>query len=244
MIAHAPKLLDASVAELTAIKITVTMTQKPTTSQPSERTNHAFTVVEIMFVIVVLGIVGIGLTSLMIKSSRSMLWSVNKSMITNDFRQFTGNISRDTLNANHAYLYPDLSSMTEDNRREIGLSGDCLVLVSTIPFPTPNSQRFYERIVVYFRDAEGAQNRPVFRTEIVFPTVDEPTTTRIEEFLAAERNNFEQPEMVLELSRGLSENQLFFRATDEAFLINGEIIHGENTQRITNTYNLTISTRG
>jgi prepilin-type N-terminal cleavage/methylation domain-containing protein len=226
------------------------MIQKPNTSLFSKQTNHAFTLVEIIFVLVILGVVGAGLTSLIIDSSRSMAWSINKSMITNDFRQFTGKISQDALNASHAYLYPDFNSITRNNRRETRLSGDCLVLVSTEPFRTSiNAPRSYQRIVIYYRDASDTPTRPVFRIERFFDprTIDPrsiPTTIQIEDLLAAERNRFGQPETVIEQSRGLSGNQLFYRATDEAFLINGEIIHGNDSQRVTNTYNLTISTRG
>ena len=222
------------------------MIQKTTRALPSKQAKHAFTLVEMMFVLVIFGIVGAGLTSLMIGSSRSMLWSINKSMITSDFRKFTGRASQDALNASHAYLYPDLNSMTRANRRGLGLSGDCLVLVSTDPARSlTSSQRFYQKIVIYYRDTGAAPNRPVFRRELVFPgPLTNQTTTEIETLLANEIDNFELPETVIELSRGLSGNQLFFRATDEAFLINGEIIHGNSEQRVTNTYNLTISTRG
>ena len=219
---------------------------QPTIPLLPKRTNQAFTLVEMMFVLVIFGIIGIALASLMTDSARSMLWSVNKSLITNDFRNFTGRISQDTLNASHAYLYPgfDEDSNGFSDRRQVGLSGDCLVLVFTEPLPEINSQRFFQKIVVYFRQVSNTQDRPVFRTELVFDPPTIPTTTTIEELLAAQRNNFAAPQQVLELSRGLSEGQLFFRVTDEAFLINGEIIHGQNTQRVTNTYNLTISTRG
>ena len=212
---------------------------------------HAFTLVELMFAIVILGVVGIGLTSLMIGSAKSMRWSINKSLITNDFRQFTLQASQDALNASHAYLYPSFNTNDCDDpgdRRGLRLSGDCLVLVSTEPSPTINSQRFYRRIVIYNRAADASENdiegNPVFRREITFLNPTIPTTTPIETVLAAQRSNFEDPETVLELSRGLSENQLFLRAANETFIINGEIIHGQNAQRITNTYNLTISTRG
>ena len=223
------------------------MTQKLSKSLFKKKKNHAFTLVEMMFVLVIFGIIGIGLTALMINSSRDMLWSVNKSLITNDFRQFTGQISQDSLNASHAFLYPSFDQgvvSNPNNRRDQGLSGDCLVLVSTTPIPDINSQRFFERIVVYYRQPGNTPNRPVFRRERVFPNPTIPTTTTIETLLTTEISNFGPAEQVLELSRGLSEDQLFYRATNEAFLINGEIIHGANRQRVTNTYNLTISTRG
>ena len=169
-------------------------------------------------------------------------------MITNDFRQFTLRTSQDAINATHAYLYNSFNvndCNDPGDRRGLRLSGDCLVLVSTEPSPTINSQRFYRRIVVYNREAAGAgEERPVFRRQIDLPRGTIPTTTSIEDVLAAQRNNFEDPQTVLQLSRGLSEDRFFLRATNATFIINGEIIHGENAQRVTNTYNLTISTRG
>ena len=209
---------------------------------------RAFTLVELMFAIVILGVIGIGLTSLMINSAKSMKWSINKSMITNDFRQFTMRASQDAINASQAYLYPSFDVNDCDDkgdRRALDLSGDCLVLVTTEPSPTINSQRYYREIVVYNREsATDNDERPVFRRQLRFTTLTIPTTTPVETVLSNQRSNFEEPQTVLQLSRGLSENQLFLRATDETFIINGEIIHGKNAQRITNTYNLTISTRG
>jgi prepilin-type N-terminal cleavage/methylation domain-containing protein len=226
------------------------MVQRRHISPQKRPTTRAFTLVELMFVLVIFGIVGMALTSLLISSTRSMLWCVNKSMITNDFRKFTGLISRDALNASHAYLYPSFTPgvvSNPDNRREQGLSGDCLVLVSTVPLPDDiNSERYYQRIVIYYRQNGSASDRPVFRTQIDFPTTPPSirTTTTLEQILSNNIGSFDPPEQVLELSTGLSEDRLFYRATREAFLINGEIIHGNKVQQITNTYNLTISTRG
>ena len=208
---------------------------------------RAFTLVELMFATVVLGVISIAFTAFMTDSARGMLWSVNKSMIVNDFREFTAEISQDATGSSIAYLYPsfDLGDTNNANdRRGIGLSGDCLVLITTVPFPETNSPRFYERIIVYYRASGGNIERPVFRIELDLPELNIPITTNVEGLLASQRNNFSNPVTVLELSRGLSQNQIFFRATEESFVINGEIIHGENDQRITNTYNLTISTRG
>lgn len=225
------------------------MTQKSTKFLLPKQTKHAFTLVEIMFATVLLGIVGIALTALMMDSARGMLWSVNKSQITSDFRRFTGRISQDALNASHAYLYNNFNAASFAASIGPGFSGDCLVLVSTEPLPTDiNSQRYYQRIVVYYRNAGGEQDRPVFRTQIVFPVPDDgsgtPTTTRIEDFLAAQINNFDPPERVIDRFIGLTGDRLFNCVTDETFMINGEIIHGRNAQQVTNTYNLTISTRG
>ena len=202
-----------------------------------------------MFALTILGIVGAALTSLIIDASRSMLWAVNKSEITNDVRSFPLRIGNETVNANFAYLYPDFTpgSLTINNRLASGLSGDCLVLVYTEPFPNIDSQPSFERIIVYFRTANATGLSPVFRAEANFPLAAFPTdaVTPFENFLAAQIGSFGPAVQVLELSRGLtSNNQLFRAADDNTFVINGEIIHGTNIQRVTNTFNLTISTRG
>lgn len=213
--------------------------------------SHAFTLVELMVSIVVLGVISIALTALMVSSARSMRWSVNKSLITNDFRQFTQQISQDAINASHAYLYPSFGINVvndDDNQLTWGESGDCLVLITVEPSDETdlNSPRVYRSIVVYNRepgvDGEEEEGRPVFRRERIGLNI--PVEVPLETVLNNQRDNFDPPETVLQLSRGLSENQLFYRATIDTFIINGEIIHGNNVQRVTNTYNLTISTRG
>jgi prepilin-type N-terminal cleavage/methylation domain-containing protein len=244
---RSPTLSDASVAQFKAFKIETNINKRPLSMLPSKRTNQAFTLVEMIFVMALFGIVGIILTSLMVESSKSMRRSINKSLITYDFRKFTGRISQDALNATHAYLYPSFtheSVKNRDNRRLRGSSGDCLVLIRTQPFPGLNNDRVYRRIVVYYLENGDTQNRSVLRTELEFPSPTVPTTDIVEEVLSDQIDNFDPPEQILEISRGLSGGQLFYRATNESFLINGEMTHGKNAQRVINTYNLTISTRG
>lgn len=223
-------------------------------TQKKKSGSHAFTLVEVMFVVTIFGIVGAGLTSLMIDVSRSMLWTVNKSKITNDVRLFTLEISNEAVNANYAYLYSsfnigDCDDMSD--RRDIAFSGDCLILVYTeFPEfdPENNSEPYYERIVVYYRSADTEGYSPVFRREANFPSGTFLTSAYgedgFESFLAEQFGSFGDEEEVLQLSKGLTNNQLFRVIGDHTIVINGEIIHGKNIQQITNTFNLTISTRG
>lgn len=219
----------------------------------------AFSLVEIMYVTGILGIIGFILTSFMRDSARSMSWSIDKSLITRDFRLFTMNMTQDAYNANFAYLYPSLNLADRDefdDRRELGQSGDCLVLVKTEPSPNTNSQRFFRRIVIYYRQVTASGDMAVLRQVIEFANPTEstanvgstPNPSFFEEFLRDQtgRADLAQPEIVLESTRGLAEDQLFLLLddVDGTFLINGEIINGLNADRITNTYNLTISTRG
>jgi prepilin-type N-terminal cleavage/methylation domain-containing protein len=237
------------------------MNKKSSFMQLKKERTRAFTLLEIMFATVILGIIGTILTSFMINAARGMSWSIDKSLITNDFRKFTNRITQDTYNANFAYLYTDFTAANASqsiDRLAVGSSGDCLVLVQTEPFPNANSQRFFRRIVVYYR--VPGEVSPVFRQEVVFdrplanstanngntpnPT---PDPDYFENFLIAQITNLSPPQTVLQSTRGLSgisSNQFFERLTSEAFLITGEIINGVNSPSTTNTYNLTISTRG
>ena len=213
---------------------------------------NAFTLVEIMFVVTIVGFISIGLTTFMTDSARSMLWSMNKSKITSDVRLFTIRLSKETLGANTAYVYNSFSSSDSNeynDRRNSGQSGDCLVLVYTEPYPDIDSPNHYERIIAYYREPDSDGISPVYRSEVKFPTPLEITTNdgvdHFEKFLASKlRADPANTKTVLELSKGLSDGRLFRAAINGTFVVNGEIIHGENSHEMTNTYNLTVSPRG
>lgn len=203
----------------------------------------AFTLVEILFVTVILGIVGIALTSFMIFSARSMSWSIRKSMVTSDFRKFTGQITQDAINSNTIFLYNSFNpgDVTPAGQRSRGLSGDCLVFVSYEPIPAINSPRFYQEVIVYNRDAAGS----VFRREFTYPNPNIlQTDSNIETIINALRGQFSTPRLVIEETVGNINNQFFYRVNETTFMVHGNVIHGNINQEITNTYNLTISTGG
>ena len=234
----------------------IVMTKNLHPSLNKKNKADAFTLVEIMFVLVILGVIGVILTSFMTSSARSMLWSVNKSLITSDFRKFTGQITKDAYNASVAYLYstatPGVDYQTSTQQIDVGLSGDCLFLVQTEPFPNTDSPRYFRRIVAYYRQPILHSDGRVIRNELVF---DDATPANLasnvdrdadffEDFVNANLDSFAGEEVVLESTRGLADGQLFRRLRDGTFLINGEIINGVNSPSVSNTYNLTISTRG
>lgn len=207
----------------------------------------AFTLVELLFSMIILGIVGIALTSFMVFSTESMFWSIRKSMITADFRKFTARITQDALNSNGIFLYNNfdpsaVNPVNPADRRAQGLSGDCLILVSLEPIPDINSPRLYQKIVVYYRD--NSQNGSVFRRDLTFTPPTEDTSTGIETMISTQRNNLSEPRLMLEETIGNNTSQFFYRVNETTFMVHGEIIHGNNAQEVTNTYNLTISTGG
>ena len=225
----------------------------------SGNSKPAFTLVEMMVTLVIFGIVGAGLCVFTVESSKSIFWSTEKSKITSKFREFTSKIANDALNGSHAFMYrsynvEDLNQLSD--RLGWNDSGDCLVFVSTQP-PSDdiNGQRYYDRIVVYYSEPEDAP-RPVFRRVITIDAATISADTSIEKFFSQLHNNdyqdllnnqqilMGQPEVVIELARGLSNNSIFRKVTDDAFMVNAEIVYGNETKRVFNSYNFTVSTRG
>jgi len=51
-------------------------------------------------------------------------------------------------------------------------------------------------------------------------------------------------DLVIELSRGLADERLFYNFWGRSVMVNGQIHHGNDAKRVTETYNFTISPRG
>lgn len=230
------------------------------TSSPrynSRQGHKAFTLTEIMITITILGFVSIGLASFLLDSTTGMFWATKKSQITKDVRIFTLRISKETLDARTAVLYPSFTKTDRDttgDKRQSGQTGDCLVLISYDPYPNIEDPAHYTKLVVFFRKASATGVSPVYRTEIEFETPQPIVTTNVdgtddpdhfERFLAThfpeDAGDFP---IVLELSRGLANGNLFRDLDNDTYVINGEILHGNKIKEVTNTYNLTISPRG
>jgi hypothetical protein len=56
--------------------------------------------------------------------------------------------------------------------------------------------------------------------------------------------DFDRVEEVVELAKGLADNQLFSNFRERTIIVNGEIVHGSAAKRVTDTYNFTVSPRG
>jgi len=211
-----------------------------------------FTLVEIMVVSAIFGLISIGLAAFMLDSTRGMFWASNKAKITNDVRNFTLRISKETLGARKGYVYNSFATADRDklnDRRDSGQTGDCLVLVSYDPYPNIDDPLHYTKIVVFFRKPDANGLSPVFKAEQIFETPQRiDTSTGVDHFEAYVAKYFaddsgEYP-VVLELSRGLADGNLFRNFGNNTFVVNGEILHGNKVKEVTNTYNLTISPRG
>jgi hypothetical protein len=200
----------------------------------------------------IFSLITIGLVAFLVNSSYGMFWASNKALITNDVRNFTTRITNETIDARWGYIYPSFAASDRDSvsdRRASGETGDCLVLIFHDPYPDIDDAAHYTRLIVFFRRPDSEGISPVYRAEKILETPVEinfsGSHSSFESFLAEEfPNDLGDYPVVLELSRGLANGQLFRRFGEDAFIINGEILHGNEVKEVTNTYNLTISTRG
>jgi len=169
-----------------------------------------------------------------------------RNRINADMRRFTGQLIRDGREANYFVLYDSISGASREkpeDRQLDGESGDLLVFVSTEETTSITDPVLIKGYVAYYR-AEEADSEdglaPVRRYEASFET---PVSGPIENVLADEVV-FLIGDRVIELSRGLADGRLFYNFWGRSVMVNGQIHHGNDAKRVTETYNFTVSPRG
>jgi hypothetical protein len=205
-----------------------------------------------MFTLTIFCLIAVGLTTFMLDSTKSIFWATNKSKITSDMRIFTMQISKETLGARTGILYKDFSASARnqyEDRKQSGETGDCLVLVYYEPYPDIDDDLCYTKFVIYYRKADEDGLSPIYRAEQTFSTPQEIDTSsgadHFETFLATYfPDDSGEATILLDESRGLADGSLFRNLSNDTFVVNGEILHGNEVKEVTNTYNLTISPRG
>lgn len=141
-------------------------------------------------------------------------------------------------------------------RKRDGESGDFLLLITLgddlVPYDTPDGAKYphdqdytkpITKLVGYFRSVENAadQTGPV-RKFVVYPKGNDRFKP-VEQLIPSSANAKSYP-MVIELSKGLANKRLFYNYRDRSVMVNGQIYHGNDAKRVTDTYNFTISPRG
>ena len=88
---------------------------------------------------------------------------------------------------------------------------------------------------------------PVLKFDINYNTpvdIGDTGTNTLEDLFPSSSGlsgNFDQ---VVELSKGLANGKLFYNFEKKSIMVNGQIFHGDSGNRITDTYNFTVSPRG
>lgn len=220
--------------------------------------NQGFTLAEILIVLTIVGFVMIGISKLLLDTATTSFITAEKLDINADVRQFTLEMAENARAANAFFIYDSFKPSDRDQKADRlfgGASGDFLLLIYLESWPNVNSPEHITRLVGYFRKADGNSEGPVMRFEKFYhdpavgalPGSSGPYVSTadkdVEELLDDLTFNGDYRQVV-QLSRGLSDGQLFNNFKNKSILVKAEIIHGNAAKRITDTYNYTVSPRG
>ena len=228
----------------------------PTDMNPriSKTSSRGYTLVEILVTMTVLGFLFAGLMPFFLQSTTSFFITEQKLRVNNDIRKFTSEMADHAREANHFIVYPSFAATDRDaetDRQRDGESGDLMVLIFyDNPTGTPPLiTRPIRRIVGYYRAssniADPSGEGPVrkFDSDLDSWGITLPSTSDIETLLPSSASvaSFRQ---VIELSKGLANQRLFYNFHNRSIMVKGEILHGDAIKRVSNTYNFTVSPRG
>lgn len=195
-----------------------------------------------------------GLLSFHVQMLKGGLFSEQKNMINRDIRKVTTEFNDIAKEANYFVLYNSFAGgdrNSEEDRLYSNRSGDFVVFVFTSPNAATFGSQPVDRIVGYFRepqDLEDVSNvGPVLKFDIDYNSpvdIGDSGSVTLEDLFpssSGENGNFDQ---VVELSKGLANGKLFYNFEKKSIMVNGQIFHGNSGNRITDTYNFTVSPRG
>lgn len=215
---------------------------------------RGYTLVEVLIAMGVIGFLVAGLLPFFIQTSTSLFVTEQKLKVNNDIRKFTSEMEDHAREANHYLIYATFATADRDgeaDRKRDGESGDFMVLVfDDNPIGvSPLISRPIRRVVGYYRAAtdplDPASEGPVrkFDSDVDSWGVTFPSNLDVESVLPsiAQVANFKR---VIELSKGLANQRLFYNFHNRSIMVKGEILHGSAIKRVSNTYNFTVSPRG
>ncbi|QYY36341.1 prepilin-type N-terminal cleavage/methylation domain-containing protein [Ruficoccus sp. ZRK36] len=265
------------------------------------RAASGFTLVEMMYSMAIIGLLVAGWLAFYRDSTIVMYESEKKSMINNDMRAITNEMTLEARNASHFVMYESFSQdfrnvpnnvlQGEDNyydnsewtssyltsgeddsvpssnqgsdfdpasyyRKRDGESGDFLMLITygddLAPYDTSEGTKYPDdvdyskpiiKLVGYYRvvENETEQTGPV-RKFVIYPTGSD--RYKSPETLIPPSTSAGDYPVVIQLSKGLANQRLFYNYRDSSIMVNGQIMHGTSAKRVTDTYNFTISPRG
>lgn len=201
-----------------------------------------FTLVEILIAMTITFMVIAGIMSFYIQFYKIGFTNEQRNRINRDIRQLTGELSRTGRQANDFFIYKSIAEADRDtagDRQLDGRSGDLLVFV----FSGDSSGNETDKLVAYYRETSSSDVDalgPVKRFERIFDPASELPVENLIPTVA----DISGSKDVVELSRGLSDGRLFYNFLGRSIMVNGQIYHGNDAKRITETYNFTISPRG
>ncbi len=208
----------------------------------AKSSKSGMTLVEIIITMTISLILVTSVLSFYIQFYKIGFVNEQRNRINRDIRQLTSELTRAGKQANDFFIYNSIANSDRDtpaDRRLDGSSGDLLILT----YNADSTGQLTEQIVGYYRLADSADADalgPLLRFTVTFnPASDLPV-----EQLIPDQDLLPNQDMVVELSKGLSEGHLFYNFLGKTIMLNGQIFHGNNAKRVTETYNYSISPRG
>lgn len=214
--------------------------------QPYRPRRRAYTLVEIMMAVGVMGLVVGGVLKFAIQTMNTYSYDSGRLMVNRDMRTFTGSLAGDCVGANYFRIYPDFSDRSAFVTD--GSAGDFLVLVYT---DTNNAAGSYyvTQLVGYYRDADASDPTslgPVRRVARTIASADQgkDLPTLVAQYLPYTTTHSDP--VVIQLAQGLSNGSLFYDYRERSIMVRGQIVdYGSKGGRAAiNTYNFTVSPRG
>jgi len=233
------------------------------TEEKTWKRASGFTLVEILIVMGIMCVVIIGVAQLLLDTARTSFITAEKLDINADVRQFTLDMAENARAANTFKIYRSFAATDRDEPSDAlydGSHGDFLLLISMERWPDPGSPEYVTRLVGYYREADPSNpdsEGPVRRFELKYhdpsmamapagsagPYVN-AADYEVEDLIDHLGYGSSGHKTVVQLSKGLSNGQLFCNFRDSSIIVKAEIIHGNVAKRITDTYNYTVSPRG
>lgn len=207
---------------------------------------QGFTLLEAIMSVAVTSMISLGLFSFYATNYKIGFVNQERNRINADLRSLTGQLLVDGRQSNYFVIY---NSIEAEDRNEIGDrvtdggTGDLLLFVDATDSDSGFGGSQISRIVYYFRAVvsdDPEELAPVRRYE---QTVSAGSSSSLESLLVDPSALLDAKE-IIELSKGLANGNLFYNFWGKSVMLNGQIYHGNEAKRVTETYNFTVSPRG
>lgn len=209
-----------------------------------EKSRGGFTLAEVMVTLTILSLVLGMVLTFTVENLKASFVSEQKNKINYDIRKITNEMFNNSRDSNYFLLYKsfdDLDRNEAGDRLGESNAGDFLVLVyQSDPDDLNFGARDVEKIIGYYltttTTSEGELG-PLRTFTVEFsPASDSP----IEDLLpdSSEEANHRQ---IVALTEGLADGYLFYNFWNKSVMINGKLYHGHTINRITKTYNFTVT---
>ncbi|MCB1122467.1 MAG: hypothetical protein KJT03_13020, partial [Verrucomicrobiae bacterium] len=182
------------------------------------------------------------------------LFSEQKNRINRDIRAITTELNDVAKEANYFMMYNSFDTSDrndEEDRLFSNRTGDFVVFVFTSPLAATFGSQPVSRLVGYFRSSQDLADvsdvGPVMKFDLNFSSpidISDSSSTTLEDLFPSLNSSTANFEEIVELSKGLANGKLFYNFEKKSIMVNGQIYHGKNGNRVTDTYNFTVSPRG